>query len=56
MRVVHRLKHKEPFSIGYRERGSHARGVCPTQYASRMVTVMVKYEEEADTRIIAREP
>ena len=35
-----------------RERGSHARGVHPTQYISRMETARVKEEEEEDTRII----
>ena len=38
--------------MDYRERGSHARGVYPTQYTSRMETVRVKQEEEADTRIM----
>ena len=36
----------------YRERGSHARGVYPTQYTSRMRTASVKYEEEVNTGII----
>ena len=31
-----------------RERGSHARGVYPTQYTSRMITARVKEEEGAD--------
>ena len=47
--------YKRPFSVGYRKRGSHARGVHPTQDASLMGTAMMKQEEEADTRIIARE-
>ena len=38
--------------MDYRERGSHARGVYPTQYASRMGTARVKKKEEADTRIM----
>ena len=38
-----------------RERGSHARGVYPTQYISRMGTARVKQEEKADTRIIVKE-
>ena len=38
--------------MDYREQESHARGVYPTQDTSR--TVKVKWEEEADTRIIAR--
>ena len=53
-RVVHRPKCKGSFSIDYRERGSHARGVFSTQDTSRMGTVRVK-QEEADTRIITRE-
>ena len=32
------------------ERGSHARGVYPTQDTSRMGTAKVKQEEEADGR------
>ena len=35
-----------------RERGSHARGVYPTQDTQRMGTAIVNQEEEADTRII----
>ena len=35
-----------------RERGSHARGVYPTQYTSGMGTAPVKQEVEADTRIM----
>ena len=31
-----------------RERGSHARGVLPTQDTSRMETARVKQEEETD--------
>ena len=38
-----------------RERGSHARGVYPTQYTSHMGTARVNEEEGADTRIIAKE-
>ena len=38
-----------------RERGSHARGVYPTQYTSRMGTARMIQEEEADTRIIVKE-
>ena len=37
--------------MDYRERGSHARGVYPTQCASYMETVRVKQEEKADARI-----
>ena len=37
-----------------RERGSHARGVYPTQYTSRMKTARVKEEEGADTRIMVK--
>ena len=48
IRVVHRQKCKEPSHKGYRERGSHARGVYITQDISRMGTVRVKKEEEAE--------
>ena len=41
--------------MGYREPGSNARDVYPTQYTSRMGTARIKQEEETDTRIIARE-
>ena len=40
--------------MDYSERGSHARGVYPTQDTSRMGKARVKEEEEADTRIIVR--
>ena len=33
-----------------RERGSHARGVYPTQNTSLMETARMKQEEQADTR------
>ena len=42
-------------SMDCRERGSHARGVCPTQYTSRMGISSVKQEEEADTSVMAIE-
>ena len=35
--------------MDYKKRGSHARGVYPIQYTSRMETASVKQEEEADT-------
>ena len=38
--------------MDYRERESHARGVYPTQYTSRMGTARVKEEEGEDTRIM----
>ena len=38
--------------MDYRERRSHARGVYPTQYTSRMGTVKVKQEVRADIRIM----
>ena len=38
-----------------RERWSHARGVYPTQYTSRMETARVKKEVGADTSIIDKE-
>ena len=41
--------------MDYRERASHARGVYPTQDASRMGTARVKQEEEANIRIIVKE-
>ena len=37
------------------ERGSHARGVYPTQYTSRRETARVKKEVGADTRIIVKQ-
>ena len=36
------LKYKRPFSMDCRERGSHARGVYPTQGTFRMETARVK--------------
>ena len=47
-----RPKYKGPFSMNYREQGSHALGVYPTQYTSLMETARVKQEEGADTIII----
>ena len=41
--------------MDYRERGSHARGVYPTQYTSRMEIARVKQEEEAVTKVIVIE-
>ena len=38
--------------MDYRERGSHPRGLYPTQNTSRMGTARVKQEKEADTRIV----
>ena len=40
--------------MGRRERGSHARGVYPTQDTSRIGTVRVKQNVGADIRIIAK--
>ena len=40
--------------MDFRERGSHARGIYPTQDTSRMASTKVKQEEEADTRVIVR--
>ena len=37
--------YNRPFSIDYRERGSYARSVYPTQDTSRMGTAMAKEEE-----------
>ena len=41
--------------MDYKERGSHARGVHPTQDTSRMETARVKQKEEMDTKIIVVE-
>ena len=41
--------------MDYRERGSLARGLFSPQNTWRMRIARVKQEEEADTRIIARE-
>ena len=38
--------------MDYRERGSHARGVHPTQYTSHLGTARMKQEGETDTRIM----
>ena len=54
-RVVNRPRYRGPASTDCRDRGSHARGVYPSQDTSRMGTATVKQEEEADTRIIAKE-
>ena len=45
------MKYKRPFSIDPRERGSHARGVYPTENTLRMGTASVKQEKEAHIRI-----
>ena len=49
------LKYVGPFSRDCRDRGSHARGVYPTQDTSRMGTARAKEEEETDSRIIIKE-
>ena len=41
--------------MDYGERGSHERGVYPTQDTSRKGTARVNQEEKANTRIIAEE-
>ena len=41
--------------MDYRARGSHVRGVYPTQDTLRMGPEIVRQEEETDTRVIARE-
>ena len=41
--------------MDYRDRGSHAQGVYPTQDTSHMGTARVKQEKEADTIIIVKE-
>ena len=35
--------------MDYRERGTHARCLYPTQYTSRIGTARMKQEEETDT-------
>ena len=40
--------------MDYRERRSHGLGVYPTKDTSRMGTVRVKQEKEADTRIMQK--
>ena len=42
------------FNVNIRQRGSHARGVLPIQECAVESTRM-KHEEEADTKIIAKE-
>ena len=42
-------------SMDYRERGSHVRGVYPTQDTSRRGTARAKQGVGADTRIIVKE-
>ena len=42
-------------SMDSRERGSHERGVYPTQYTSRMETARVKEAVRADTRVRVKE-
>ena len=42
-------------SMDCRERGSHARGVNPTQNTSRLGTARIKEEEGADARIIVKD-
>ena len=38
--------------MDYRERGSNARGVNPTQYTLRIETARVKQEEDTNKRIM----
>ena len=40
--------------MDYEERGSHARGMYPTQYTSHMVPESAKQREETDARVITR--
>ena len=50
------LKHQNTrVNTDYRERGSHARSVYPTQDTSRIGTARVKRDQEADTRIVVVE-
>ena len=50
-----RRKYKGTSGMDCRERGSHARGLYPTQYTSRMETANMKEEVGADTRISVKE-
>ena len=50
-----RPKYKGPFTMDYRERRSHARGVHLTQDTTRMGAARMKEEKEADTKVIVRE-
>ena len=52
--VAKNLNTRGTSSLDYRERGSHARGVYPTQYTSRMGTERVKEEVGSETRIIVK--
>ena len=54
-KTLQRPKYKGLFSIDYRERKSHSRGVYPIQDTSRMGKARVKQEEETDTRVIVIE-
>ena len=40
-------------SIDSKKRGSHARGVYPSQRTSRLEAARVKQEEESDTRFVS---
>ena len=53
--ITTRKKYKATSSINCRERGSHARGVYPKQYTSRMGTARAKQEVGADTSVLAIE-
>ena len=50
--ITTRRKFKGTSSMNYRERRSHARGVYPSQYTSRMGTARVNQEVRADTSVI----
>ena len=53
--MLYRSKIQRPFTMDYRERGSHARVVYPTKNISSMGTARVKQEEGVDTKIIAED-
>ena len=52
MKTFQKTEIQGKISMNYRERGSHARGVHPTQDTSRMETARVKQEKATDIRII----
>ena len=54
-KTLHKTEILCTFSMGYRERGYHARGVYPTQDTSHTGTARMKLEKEADIRIIVKD-
>ena len=53
--MIQRTEIQKPSRMDCRERGSHARGVYPTQETSRIGRANVKHEKDTETRIIARD-